>query len=106
MPNKIVKYTLNSNGTIPGYIADGGYAPKPNGGTSPQDIDFIGVTVDPSVQSIEIFGIGELATEAAIKSYMDTYTSSWVDHGNNPEDTTPFDQVGFASFIWSKKTSY
>ena len=49
MTNKIIKYTLNSNGTIPDYIADGGYYGKANGGSSPQDYDMIGATVDLSL---------------------------------------------------------
>ena len=48
MANKIIKYNLESNGTIPTYIDDGGYYPKANGGSSPQDYDMIGATVDGS----------------------------------------------------------
>ena len=46
MANKIIKYTLTEGGTIPTYIADGGYYPEANGGSSPQDWDLIGATVD------------------------------------------------------------
>jgi len=46
MANKIIKYTLTNSGTIPGYIADGGYYPKANSNASPQDYDMIGATVD------------------------------------------------------------
>ena len=48
MTNKIVKYTLNADGTIPSSIADGGYYGKPNGGTPPQDYDFVGFYDPPS----------------------------------------------------------
>ena len=34
MANKIIKYNLEADGTIPTYIADGGYYPKANGGNS------------------------------------------------------------------------
>ena len=30
MANKIIKYNLTTAGTIPTYIADGGYYPKAN----------------------------------------------------------------------------
>ena len=101
MANKIIKYTLNSNGSIPDYIEDGGYYPKSNGGSSPQNHDLIGATVDGSSE----VGIGELISEAAVKSYLDSYTSSWVEGstGNIPTSTTPFNQASAASYIWSKK---
>ena len=43
---KIIKYTLNEDGTIPKGIIDGGYFPKFNGGKSPQDYDLIGYSED------------------------------------------------------------
>ena len=64
MANKIIKYNLTAGGTIPTYIADGGYYPKANGGASPQDWDLIGATTDGSSET----GLGELANEAAIES--------------------------------------
>jgi len=63
MANKIIKYTLTANGTIPTYIADGGYLPNANSNSSPQDLDMIGATVDGSSET----GLGELVNEAAIK---------------------------------------
>lgn len=44
----ITIYTLNPDGTIPSHVIDGGYFPKPNGGKSPQDYDFIGISTEPS----------------------------------------------------------
>ena len=41
MANKIIKYNLTASGTIPAYIADGGYFPKANSNGSPQDWDMI-----------------------------------------------------------------
>ena len=99
MTNKIIKYTLNANGTIPDYIADGGYYGKANSGSSPQNYDLIGATVDGSNQ----LGIGELTSEAVVKTYLDTYTTGWVDTNPSTGSTSNFDQVGVASFIWSKK---
>jgi hypothetical protein len=92
MANKIVKYQLD-NGTIPTWIEDGGYYPDPN------EV-MIGATVDNSSE----VGLGELASEADVETYLDTYTSTWTEEDpNDPNATVPFDQAQAASYIWSKK---
>ena len=100
MANKIIKYNLTTGGTIPDYIDEGGYYPKANGGASPQDWDLIGATVDGSDET----GLGELANKAAVKSYLDTYTSGWKqpDGSGGEED---FDQDAAATHVWAKKIS-
>ena len=95
MANKIVKYTLTNQGTIPTWIEDGGYYPDSN------EV-MIGATVDGSSET----GLGELASEADVKTYLDTYTSSWTEPDNSSDDpnaTVPFDQTQAATYIWSKK---
>jgi len=100
MANKIIKYNLTGSGTIPTYIDDGGYYPKANGGASPQDWDLIGATTNGSNET----GLGELANEAAVKSYLDTYTSDWKQpDGSGGEEA--FNQTTAAAGIWAKKTS-
>ena len=94
MANKIVKYQLD-NGTIPTWIEDGGYYPDPT------EI-MIGATVDGSTEE----GLGVLASQSAVETYLDTYTSTWTQDANDPNDpnaTVPFDQAQAASYIWSKK---
>ena len=91
MANKIVKYQLEANGTIPTWIDDGGYYPDPS------EI-MIGATVDGSDET----GLGELASEADVKTYLDSYTSSWTDKDDDGNET-PFDQTAAATHIWSKK---
>ena len=94
MANKIVKYQLD-NGTIPTWIEDGGYYPDPT------EI-MIGATVDGSSET----GLGELVSESAVETYLDTYTSTWTEQdpdSDNPDATVPFDQAQAASYIWSKK---
>jgi len=94
MANKIVKYQLD-NGTIPTWIEDGGYYPDPT------EI-MIGATVDGSSET----GLGELVSESAVETYLDTYTSTWTEqdpNSDNPDATVPFDQAQAASYIWSKK---
>jgi len=100
MANKIIKYNLEANGTIPTYIADGGYYPKANSNSSPQDWDLIGATVDGSSET----GLGELADKAAIKTYLDTYTSDWKDQDADGNEID-FDQDAAADGIWAKKIS-
>ena len=98
MANKIIKYNLTGGGTIPTYVADGVYYPKANGGASPQDWDLIGATVDGSSET----GLGELANKAAVKSYLDTYTSDWKER-NDADEEVDFDQDAAATNIWAKK---
>ena len=100
MANKIIKYNLTSQGTIPTFIADGGYYPKANGGASPQDWDMIGATVDGSSET----GLGELANAAAVKSYLDTYTSDWKERDGDGNEVD-FNQTTAANYIWTKKIS-
>ena len=95
MANKIVKYKLTDAGTIPTWIDDGGYFPD----TSEV---MIGATVDGSSE----VGLGELASEADVKTYLDSYTSTWTERDINsehPDATVPFDQTQAATYIWSKK---
>jgi hypothetical protein len=100
MTNKIIKYNLTADGTIPTYIDDGGYFPKANSNASPQDWDLIGVTVDGSSET----GLGELANAAAIKSYLDTYTSDWTtEELDSDGNKVAFNQTTAANEIWAKK---
>ena len=83
MANKIVKYQLEA-GRIPSWIEDGGYYPDSN------EV-MIGATVDGSSET----GLGELASEADVKTYLDTYTSSWTEpdeSSDDPNATVPFDR--------------
>ena len=100
MANKIIKYNLEANGTIPTYIDDGGYYPKANSNASPQDWDLIGATTNGSAET----GLGELANKAAIKSYLDSYTGDWTDRNAAGEEVA-FDQDAAATMLWAKKIS-
>ena len=102
MANKIIKYNLEANGTIPTYIDDGGYYPKANDNSSPQDWDLIGAGHDGGSET----GIGELANEAAVKTYLDSYTGDWTEQDpDNPGERRAFSQADAATHIWAKKIS-
>ena len=91
MANKIVKYKLDGGTTIPSWIEDGGYYPT-------SDEVMIGATVDGSDET----GLGELADEAAVKTYLDSYTSDWkVTRADGTEED--FNQTTAAAGIWAKK---
>ena len=93
MANKIVKYKLTDAGTIPTWIDDGGYYPN-------SEEVMIGATVDGSSE----VGLGELASEADVKTYLDSYTSSWTEEDpNDPSATVPLDQAAADTNIRSKK---
>ena len=98
MANKIIKYNLTASGTIPTYIDDGGYYPKSNSNASPQDWDLIGATINGSSET----ALGEFANKAAVKSYLDSYTSEWKDRDIDGNERA-FDQDAAANNIWVKK---
>ena len=100
MANKIIKFTLEANGTIPTYMNSGGFYPKANSNASPQDWDMIGATKDGSSET----GLGELANKAAVKSYLDSYTGDWTER-NEAGENVAFDQDRAATHIWTKKIS-
>ena len=100
MTNKIIKFTLEANGTIPTYMNSGGFYPKANDNSSPQDWDMIGATKDGASET----GLGELANKAAVESYLDSYTGDWTEKNDAGEDVA-FSQANAATYIWTKKTS-
>ena len=102
MANKIIKFTLEANGTIPTYMNSGGFYPKANSNASPQYWDLIGAPVAGSSET----GLGELANKAAVESYLDTYTGDWTESNpDNPSEERAFSQADAATNIWTKKIS-
>lgn len=88
---KMIKYTLNSDGTIPDYVVDGGYLAKSNGSASPQDYDLIGVATDAAPQT-------GYANESALLQYAED--SEFVFTNPTTEEVIPLETV--VSSIWSK----
>ena len=103
MANKIIKFTLEADGTIPTYMNSGGFYPKANSNASPQDWDMIGATKDGASET----GLGELANKAAIESYLDSYTGDWTepDPDNTQGPERAFSQADAATHIWTNKIS-
>ena len=59
----------------------------------------IGATKDGSSET----GLGELADQADVKTYLDSYTSDWTEPDpDNPGSTIAFNQTAAAG-IWAKK---
>ena len=100
MANMIIKYDLIARAT-PSYIENGGYYPKPNDNEPPSNFDLIGATVDGATET----GLGELESQEAIETYLDTYTQGWTQPSpTDPNVEVPFNQAEAAAFIWSLKT--
>ena len=88
---KMIKYVLTPEGTIPEYVTDGGYFAWANGGTSPQDLDLVGVANDSASET-------SFANEAALLTYCQE--KNFVFKNSITEEITPLETV--VSSIWSK----
>jgi hypothetical protein len=88
---KLVVYTLNTDGTIPDYIKDGGYFYATNEGSWPQNIDLVGVATDDAPQE-GFANIESLLTYAQEKNLV--FTDSVT------EEVIPLSDV--VNNIWSK----
>lgn len=88
---KLVKYTLNSDGTIPSYVVDGGYLAVTNANPSPQDYDLVGVASDDAPHE-------GFANEAALISYAEANNMEFKDPIT--DEIIPVETV--ISSIWSK----
>jgi hypothetical protein len=88
---KMIKYTLNADGTIPDYVLDGGYLAVANASSSPQDLDLIGVANDDAPQA-------GYANEAELLAYAEEKNIEVM----NPitKEITPLETV--ISLMWSK----
>ena len=61
----------------------------------------IGPTFDGTTET----GLGELVSQEAIETYLDSYTQDWTQPSpTDPNVEVPFNQAEAAAFIWSLKT--
>lgn len=97
MAKKVISYKLN-NGSIPAYVSDGGYFAK-NPNDTPNMV-CLGISVDnPTLPA----GVTEYADEAAVVTYLNTYTSEW--RKTDPitkEDLGPWSQADAAASLFAK----
>ena len=82
MAKKIISYKLNIDGTIPNYVADGGYLAKNSNDTL--NMVALGVSKDGADVSGAVF---EFATQASAVTYVETYLldSTIIDPITNEE---------------------
>ena len=70
MAKKVISYKLNTDGTIPDYVEDGGYLAKDANDTP--NMVVLGISKDGS----DISGaVAEFANEASAVAYVETYLS-------------------------------
>lgn len=87
----MIKYVLTPEGTIPEYVIDGGYLAWENSGTSPQNLDLVGVANDLATED-------SFADEAALLAYVQSKNFEF----KNPitEEIIPAETI--VSTFWSK----
>lgn len=68
---KVTTYVLNSDGTIPDFVLNGGMFPKANENPSPQDWTLIGVVSDEAE--------GEPYTLETLIAYVESYSPFFYD---------------------------
>jgi hypothetical protein len=109
MAHKVVKYRLESDGTIPTWLKfgvtqrTGGMYPVADSGTaSPQDWIIIGISADGS----DISGaVEEITSKDNLQTYLTAQASAggWRDPAPTDEDpdaTTAFDAAAHAQRVW------
>lgn len=68
---KVTSYVLNSDGTIPDFVLNGGMFAKANENPSPQDWTLVGVVTDESE--------GEAYTLESLIAYVQSYSPIFYD---------------------------
>ena len=106
MAYKVVKYRLESDGTIPTWLKFG--VPQGTGGmyvvpdpdtASPQDWIMIGISDDGA----DISGaIAEISSKSDLQTYLtnSANANSWKDQDSDGEDVT-FDAAAHATRVWN-----
>lgn len=107
MAHKLVKYRLESNGTIPTWLKfgvtqlTGGMYPVADPDTdSPQDWIMIGISADgaDTYDAIE-----EITSKSDLQTYLTAQATanSWIDPDpDDPDATVDFDAAAHAQRVW------
>lgn len=105
---KIASYCLNSNGTVPDFVLDGGHYITESGLSSPQDYKMIGVTNDISTPLPEnCFEVFESETE--LRVYLTSIlpeTRTQYNPETNETTEVPTDFDGILSHLNELVSSY
>ena len=106
MAYKVVKYRLESNGTIPTWLkfgvpqGTGGMYPVPDADTaSPQDWIMVGIADDGA----DISGaIAEISSKSDLQTYLTNFANAngWKDQDSDGNDVT-FDAAAHATRVWN-----
>ena len=106
MAYKVVKYRLESNGTIPTWLkfgvpqGTGGMYPVPDASTaSPQDWIMVGIADDGA----DISGaIAEISSKSDLQTYLTNSANAngWKDQDSDGNDVT-FDAAAHATTVWN-----
>ena len=91
---KLIIYTLDVDGNTPEYVIDGGYLAWDNGGTSPQDLDLVGVATNDALQD-------GFPDEASLFTYAQS--KNLVFKVPHTDEITPLETV--VNSIWNKLES-
>ena len=86
---KVTTYTLNADGTIPGFVTNGGYFPDARVGDSPQDWTLVGVCTDDAP--------GDAMTEAELVTYVEGFSPVFT----NPEDDSETPAADVVAAWWA-----
>lgn len=81
--SKVVIYTLESDGTVPDFVLDGGYFPCAKASNPPQDWSLVGIAADNAPND----GLTKSALVAHVESFCPIF------HGPNGEQSTVADVV-------------
>ena len=109
MAYKVVKYRLNSDGTIPTFLkfgvpqgTGGMYPVKDSSTESPRDHVFIGIADDGAdISSSE----GEIASKDALIAYLTDVGSDWKQRASDGISYEDFVPSTAATIIWNDLTT-
>ena len=92
---QIILYNLESGGTVPSYVTDGGYLPKLNDNPPPQDYDLVGAATSGQ------FALQVFDSEQDLLSYANAFMPDSLLGPNN--ETILLSQI--VAEIWGKKAN-
>lgn len=103
MAHQCVKYRLTQEGTVPDFLylgedGVGGRYPVGDPSTpSPRDTVMVGITKDGATGDFEVF-----ASKSDLLSYLSTIGANWVEPGDSPGETVPFDPAAATDWVWDR----